>query len=52
MSQISTNESTNVNQKPYHTPQLRKFGNIEELTLTTTSFVGSDGGSGISQYGS
>lgn len=30
-----SNQATTENQKPYHTPQLRKFGNIKDLTLAS-----------------
>ncbi|MBE9198376.1 MULTISPECIES: hypothetical protein [unclassified Nodularia (in: cyanobacteria)] len=46
MSQISTNQSNSANHKPYHTPELRKFGNIKNLTLASPTFNidGIDGG--------
>ncbi|MGD1912323.1 MAG: hypothetical protein ACFB2X_16145 [Rivularia sp. (in: cyanobacteria)] len=52
MSQIDCNQATANNKKTYHSPQLKKFGKVSELTLTTQTFVGSDGGSGINQYSS
>jgi hypothetical protein len=54
MSQITTNQTTTnqevttaktATKKPYHTPQLRKLGNVSELTHTSTTGSGSDGGS-------
>lgn len=50
--QATTNQVTTTNKKPYHTPQLKKLGDVSDLTLTTSSFSGSDGGSGINQYAS
>jgi hypothetical protein len=57
MSQTTTNKeattaTTANNKKPYHSPQLKKLGDVSELTHTTQSFSGSDGGSGLSQYAS
>ncbi|MDB9371947.1 hypothetical protein [Nodularia sphaerocarpa] len=48
MSQISTNQSNSAEHKPYHTPELRKFGNIKDLTLTSSTLsptLAGDGGS-------
>lgn len=45
MSLLSTNQSNSANHKPYHTPELRKFGNIKDLTLTSPTANGfADGG--------
>lgn len=35
MSQTTPNQATAANKKAYHTPQLRKFGKVSELTFTT-----------------
>lgn len=51
MAEITTSQDP-ANQKEYHRPKLRKFGNVSDLTFTFQTFVGSDGGSGINQYAS
>ena len=52
MSQTNCNQATANNKKTYHSPQLRKFGKVSDLTLTNQTFIGSDGGSGLNQYAS
>lgn len=37
MSQATTNQANTASKKPYHRPQLQKFGNVSELTLTTVA---------------
>lgn len=52
MSQTTHNEANTANQKEYHSPKLRKFGNVSELTLSN-AFSGnpsSDGGSFPNSY--
>jgi hypothetical protein len=45
MSQASTNNINSSSKKAYHSPQLRKFGNVSELTLTVNNpFNPGDGG--------
>lgn len=34
MSQTTTEQANAAKKKPYHSPQLRKFGNVNELTTT------------------
>jgi hypothetical protein len=46
MSQTTPNQATAANKKAYHTPQLRKFGKVSELTFSNSTPSGSlDGGS-------
>jgi hypothetical protein len=53
MSQTTPNPVTAANKKAYHTPQLRKFGKISELTFSNSSpSVNTDGGSFPNRYAS
>jgi hypothetical protein len=54
MSQVSTKETNSASKKAYHSPQLRKFGNVSDLTLTSpgTPADPKDGGGGFNQYNS
>ncbi|WP_017718221.1 hypothetical protein [Kamptonema formosum] len=54
MSQTTPNQANAANKKAYHTPQLRKFGNVSELTFTniTNSSGNPDGGSLPAVYAS
>lgn len=54
MSQTTSNQANTANQKEYHTPKLRKFGNVSDLTLTNAPppFSGNDGGSFPNFYAS
>ena len=48
MSQIDCNQATTNNKKKYHSPQLKKFGKVSELTLSNTAgdfSLPTDGGS-------
>ena len=46
MFQTTSNQGNTANQKEYHTPKLRKFGNVSDLTFTATNdFTKMDGGS-------
>lgn len=50
----TTNQPNTAKKKPYHTPQLQKFGNVSELTLTNvfgTNPAG-DGGTFPASYAS
>jgi hypothetical protein len=51
MSQTSTNNINSSSKKAYHTPQMQKFGNVSDLTLTTNN-VGNpaDGGTPNNVY--
>jgi hypothetical protein len=40
MSQASTKETNPPSKKPYHSPQLQKFGKVSELTLANASVAG------------
>lgn len=44
MSQASTNETNAPSKKAYHSPQLQKFGNVNDLTLANAGTGGTDGG--------
>ncbi len=53
MSQIDCNQVTANNKKTYHSPQLKKFGKVSELTLTNAPpavAAGNDGGSSPNFY--
>lgn len=52
MSQTTPNKTLKSGKRLYHSPKFDKLGKVSELTLTSTTFVGSDGGSGIFQYAS
>jgi len=54
MSQTSTKETNSSSKKAYHSPQLQKLGDVNELTLTNPGGFGDplDGGGGINQYAS
>lgn len=44
---MSQNQATQA-KKPYHTPELKKFGSVSDLTLTNDAFAPNpDGGSGF-----
>jgi hypothetical protein len=45
-------QDTNASgRKAYHTPALQRYGNVQELTLTTALFTSNfDGGGHFSQY--
>lgn len=50
----TTNQPNTAKKKPYHTPQLQKFGNVSELTLTNVFGTNSagDGGTFPASYAS
>lgn len=50
----AVNQNDPTSKKAYHRPQLKKFGNVNELTKTTSPNVGNgnDGGSFPNQYNS
>ena len=59
MQTIKTNQDSKVSidskesqKRVYHTPRLSTFGTIAELTETTSTFSGSDGGGFPNMYGS
>ena len=47
MSKANLDQAKTANQKEYHRPKLRKFGNVSDLTLANSSNVSNppDGGS-------
>ena len=45
-------DSKESQKRVYHTPRLSTFGTIAELTETTSTFSGSDGGGFPNMYGS
>lgn len=51
---MSQNQTSNTEKKPYHTPELKKFGSVSDLTLTSPGVPGdpTDGGGGFNQYAS
>ena len=55
MSQTTSNQANiTANKKPYHTPQLQKFGSVSDLTLTMPRPAPNlgDGGTFFNQYAS
>ncbi|MDJ1168795.1 hypothetical protein PMG71_05100 [Roseofilum sp. BLCC_M154] len=52
MSATDSNQANLANNRPYHTPKLKKFGSVSDLTLTSP-FAGNssfDGGAFPNSY--
>ena len=54
MQPIPENQDNIANLREYHSPKVRKFGSVSDLTLTNPGVFGdpTDGGGGFNQYGS
>lgn len=50
MSATHSNQANLANNRPYHTPKLKKFGSVSELTLTSPVGVLFDGGGAANSY--
>ena len=48
----ASNGAVPIRKKPYHAPQLRKLGSVRDVTRTTNTFSGSDGGTFPNNYAS